>query len=162
MALLLLSSPFLILAIHAVFSRSMSARSRQMIAVYAVLAGYAPMVLLLWFVVLSSGSPAENAMTMIYCFIVYTALGYTYFHFYNTSETARRVRLLYEIYKAGSLSSVEIAKLYKTADIINLRLQRLVDMGQLTYRDGRYFMRGRILFYAAMLMSAWQKLLGFR
>ncbi len=163
MILLLTVSPLIILIVHMIITRTMKSYSRQMVAVYAVLIGYVPMTVLLWrHIFYPQGFSSDNWSTAAYCFIVYSAIGYTYFHFFNTSETARRVRLLYEIYRAGELSSEEISNLYKTSDIINLRLRRLVDMKQLSLQNGYYTINGRMLHYAAMIMLLWQKLLGFK
>ncbi len=73
--------------------------------------------------------------------ISYAALGYGYFHFFNLGETGRRVRLMREIDNAGEkgLSMEELLENYSAESIISVRLNRLLNNGQLYLKDGRYF-----------------------
>jgi hypothetical protein len=72
--------------------------------------------------------------------IIYSALGYCYFHFINLGETARRIRILRELYEAGSgLTLGDIIERYSARDIVRARLQRLLSNGQVVYNNGRYY-----------------------
>lgn len=72
--------------------------------------------------------------------IIYGALGYCYFHFVNLGETARRIRILRELYDVSDgLSLGDILDRYNARDIVRLRINRLLDNGQLVYHDGRYY-----------------------
>jgi hypothetical protein len=75
------------------------------------------------------------------------------------SETARRIHILYEIYRYNSLPVKDFTALYKTTDIISLRLKRLVGTNQLEYKDGFYVIKGRVLYLASLLVLSWRKLL---
>ncbi len=69
----------------------------------------------------------------------YSALAYCYFHFINLGETARRVRILRELYAhEEGLSETEILGIYNAKEIIDRRIKRLLDNGQLIYKDGKY------------------------
>lgn len=72
--------------------------------------------------------------------IIYVLLGYCYFHFVGLSETARRIRMLIELYQSeAGLTLGEILSRYNAAEIVEKRINRLVSNGQLICTDGRYF-----------------------
>jgi hypothetical protein len=74
------------------------------------------------------------------CIITYVTLSYCYFHFVNLGETARRVRILRELYDSkDGLSMEEILNRYNANDIIEKRIRRLLFNGQIILKDGRYF-----------------------
>ena len=83
---------------------------------------------------------ADWVFNIITNLIIYSALGYCYFHFINLGETARRIRILREIYDSGgSLSIDEILEKYNAKEIREKRLSRLLNNQQIVYKDGRYF-----------------------
>jgi hypothetical protein len=93
------------------------------------IAGLAPV---LYFSGLTARLPAD-----ILC---YGAFGYCYFHFINLGETARRIRLVRELYESpDGLSETEILHRYNSREILSARMARLLGSGQLLLRDGRYF-----------------------
>lgn len=72
--------------------------------------------------------------------IIYVFLGYCYFHFVGLSETARRIRMLIELYQSkGGLTLDEILSRYNAGEILEKRISRLISNGQLIFRDGKYF-----------------------
>ena len=88
----------------------------------------------------------------VYLFIanilIYFALGYCYFHFINLGETARRIRILNEIYYSdGGLTAEEILKRYNSEIIIDARLNRLLANNQLRFLNNRYFIRNSLMLY---------------
>lgn len=145
--------------IHALFARLLLNSSGQVVCLLSVAAGAVPMALFT-FLYIRAGSGTSVAWS--YIILAYISLGYTYFHFFNTSETARRIRLLHEIDTAGTFTARNVAALYSTGDIITLRLQRLVNLGQLKCRGSSYSLHGRTLYYAALVVEQWRRLLGFR
>jgi hypothetical protein len=83
----------------------------------------------------------------------YGALGYCYFHFVNLGETARRIRLLREIYEAGgSLSHQQLVTRYCAREIVEKRIQRLLGTGQIVCRDGRYYIGSPVMVLIAKTM----------
>ncbi|MBI5638829.1 MAG: hypothetical protein HZA17_00230 [Nitrospirae bacterium] len=162
MFVILLFSPLVIVTVHAVCSRIYHDRLPQTVAVRALILGYLPMAVFLWKGVFRALSCDTGAVVSIcYCFVVYTSCAYAYFHLFNMSETARRIRIIHEIHKAGSLQYNSITALYRTPDIIRLRLKRLVGMKRLTYRDGYYSLNDRLLYRTALFIALWRTLLGF-
>lgn len=72
--------------------------------------------------------------------ITYVSLGYGYFHFINLGETARRIRILREIHDSqDGLSIDEILKRYNAHNIVEMRISRLVNNGQIICKDNRYY-----------------------
>ncbi len=158
--LILLSTPFIVFIVHVILIRVRPGISRQLTAVQAILASAAPLALTTWSFALKDFSPPEMLPAILYSLILYGCLANTYFHFFNMSETARRIRILYEVYRAGSLSPTVFESLYKTTDIINIRLIRLVDMKQLRQEEGVYMIGRKTLLRAAQFVVIWRRLLG--
>lgn len=83
-----------------------------------------------------SGGMAANAA-------IYAGLGYCYFHFLNLGETARRIRLMRELYEAREpLSAAELELRYSPAEMLERRIQRLVNTGQLREQNDRLYVTG--------------------
>lgn len=157
--ILLTISTISFFVIHAILGRCMRNHSGQIVALLSVVAGYIPLSV---FALICIRQEGGSVIAWVYLLVAHTSLGYIYFHFYNTSETARRIRLLHEIGLAGGLTAEKIAELYSTEDILNLRLQRLVQLGQLHYVNGRYSIKNNTLYIAARIMEKWQHLLGVK
>lgn len=87
--------------------------------------------------------------------IIYSSLGYCYFHFINLGETARRIRILRELYdlKEG-LSLEEILIRYNAKEIIERRLARLINNGQILFKEGRLYINKPTMLFIAKIMSA--------
>ena len=91
--------------------------------------------------------------------IIYALLGYCYFHFVGLSETARRIRMLIELYQSkGGLTLDEILSRYNAGEILEKRISRLIGNGQLICRDGKYFI-GRPIVLLIAGAAAFLKLL---
>lgn len=93
-------------------------------------------------------------------FFSYSALGYCHFHFVNLGETARRIRLQREIYRAGgSLSHNELLLRYNAREIVDKRISRLIHSGQIIANDGRYFIGNRTVVMIAQFIVGLKVLL---
>jgi hypothetical protein len=115
--------------------------------------------------VTSLASPAglaEACGSMLVSCITYAALGYCYFHFLNMGETARRVRILWEILECPEgLRLDEILARYPADEVLRLRIERLRNNGQIIDGGDRYLMGTRtVLFMARMIDLARGVLLG--
>lgn len=95
----------------------------------------------------AAGSAAEVVGPFAANIVTYGALGYCYFHFGNLGETARRVRIVREIFEAGEggLTMAEILRRYDAREIFDRRLARLAGTGQIVLRDGRYRIASPVL-----------------
>lgn len=146
-----------------ILARRFRTSPRQIIALISVLSGYIPLMILLMIFILPIMSTLSDRITVLfYCLITYTGIAYFYFHLFNTSETSRRIKLLYQIYRAGSLPEGAIVRLYNITDIVKLRLSRLLETRQLRYENGYYSIDGKILYFAALIVFFWQRILGIK
>lgn len=163
--LLIALFPVIILALHIAVSRTTlffrPAFSRQLACVLSVFLGHLPVAVLFRHLALvCPGASSGLFPSVLYGLIVYNALGYCYFHIFNMSETARRIHILYEIKRAGSLEINKIESLYNERDILSSRIGRLYSTGQITGEGGYFKLRGRTLLVAAKAISLWGSVLG--
>lgn len=87
--------------------------------------------------------------------MAYTALAYCYFHFINLGETARRIRILRELQNSDNgLSLEEILKRYNAKSIIDVRISRLINNGQIKLRNEKYYIDNPTVLYAAKFLAA--------
>ncbi len=95
----------------------------------------------------------DNMASFLTNAITYSALGYGYFHFINLGETGRRIRIIIELlnHKKG-LSGEEILDRYNAKDIIQKRINRLVESGQITEKNGRYYTHSPVLLTIARII----------
>lgn len=95
--------------------------------------------------------------------LIYTILVFTYvITVFNLGATARRIRLLRELYQAPSraLTLDEVYKVYNADVILQLRLSRLVRSGQLHF-DGHAYRIGSLFFlFQSRLLWMMRSLLG--
>ncbi len=131
--------------------------------IISALAGHIPMGAIVWAVYLKElpDVPGELVLTAIYGLFVYEALAYSYFHLFNMSETARRIRILLEIYASGKLTASGIASAYGASDMLDTRIERLLSTRQVRWQGGRLFLDGRLLYHAARVIVWWGRVLGF-
>ena|SRR5437764_244539 len=87
----------------------------------------------------------------------YAALSYCFFNFANLGQSSIRVRIYAKVAaRSGGVSVLEIAREYNEAMLLEMRLQRLVESGDLALRDGRYFL-GRKRFVPIARVIFWIK-----
>lgn len=87
--------------------------------------------------------------------ITYSLFGYCYFHFINLGETARRIRILRELYESREgLSMKEILEKYSAEEIIEKRISRLIHHGQIVLKDGRYYIGNPSMLFIAKIIYA--------
>lgn len=152
--LILLLSPIGIAVLHAIFSRLFKkSPNRQSICLYSVMSGY-----IFLFIALNRFADI-TVSTAIYSVMVYGALGYSYFHLFNMSETARRVRMLAEIDRKGRMTPEELSKLYPEEEMLSVRLDRLLSVGQIREKHQKYILGGHQLYYIAKALDLWGRLI---
>ena len=92
--------------------------------------------------------------------VIYILLGYCYFHFVNMGQTARRIRILTELKDIPEgLSLRQILERYNSEDIIERRLNRLIDHGQVTQRNGRYYIGNPLMLIIARFFVAIKRII---
>tara|TARA_B100000959_G_C14929229_1_gene602869 strand:- start:325 stop:855 length:531 start_codon:yes stop_codon:yes gene_type:complete len=83
-------------------------------------------------------------------FLIYLALSYCYFHFINLCLTARRIRLVRDLFASGNgLTLNEIQKNYNASEMLKKRTRRLLNSGQILEINGRYFIGKPMMLFAA-------------
>jgi hypothetical protein len=130
---LVMCSLFLPFCVHVGLTRFIGlfrqSENRQRAAALSVAAGGVGMVAACWYVF--RGTTA--LWSCAYCMVIYVLSGYSYFHFFNMSETSRRIKLMTTMSAAGS---------YTTGEMVTHRLSRLRSLGELRF-DGATYTRGR-------------------
>lgn len=165
--ILLACSPLLVLVLQMVATRVNALMGRgasaQAIALGCAIVGNIPIAMAIWVVALRhlTTTPSDPVWTGIYSLVVYNALAYSYFHVFNMGETSRRIRVLSEICASKQLKASEISSVYGATEILDLRLERLLSMNQIKRSDDRYLLDNKLLYYAARVVEAWGRLLGF-
>lgn len=107
-------------------------------------------------------SAQETVLMLVFVFLVFNGFLYAYFHFFNMSETARRIRILLLIRLKGALQPEEMREDYSLVSMVKVRLNRLVETGQIIKRsNGQYYIASFFLLRVAFLIAAWRSLLGF-
>jgi hypothetical protein len=146
------SAVAVMIGIHPLLQRALRRTPPQRVAILACASGAAA----LGFATSAKGAPAH-----LYEASVYTCIAYAYFHLFNMSETARRVRILLEVDAQGDIDETALHETYSDAEVVDKRLKRMVDMGSLELRADRYFVRGHTLHFAARVLDAWRLVLGY-
>ena len=90
---------------------------------------------------------------LIFALGSYLFFGYVYFHFFNMSETARRVRILLEGSRAPTIRASELNRSYTGRGMITVRLKRLVSLGEIREERGKYHPGRGILILPAYIIA---------
>ncbi len=108
----------------------------------------------------ASTAPMDVLGYVLLHLITYAGLGYCYMHFINLGETARRIRLMRELYDAANgLSREQVLERYNAGVILENRLGRLLNNRQIRLEEGRYYLQGRFMIFAAQCITALKKFL---
>ena len=92
--------------------------------------------------------------------ITYAALGYCYFHFINLGETARRIRIIRELKGAETgLTINALLERYNVSEIIDKRLERLINNRQIVFRGGRYYIGNPSMLRISKIIGMFKRVL---
>src|SRR3989338_5221655 len=158
-------SPFILLSTHGLVYRllGMSRRvlSPQIFLIKLILYLNLPMWVMAWIIAIGEQRDYKETCWMLaFIGIIFNGFGYAYFHFFNMSETSRRIRLLIMI-RQGRTTDQEIAGDYSPEEMIHFRLRRLEEMRQIIKGDdGRYRVSGRFFLGVALVIQQWRRWLG--
>ena len=95
----------------------------------------------------------------IFLFGVYLLFAYVYFHLFNMSETARRIRILAQSSPHGRIEKDELAENYTGRQMLAIRLERLVSLKELYLTEGRYTIRRGWLLFPATVVFTFRRIL---
>ena len=99
-------------------------------------------------------------MYLIVNSVAYASFGYCYFHFINLGETARRIRILREIYDSkDGLSMEDILQRYNAKEIVEKRIGRLLNNGQVLFKNGKYYIGNPTLLMMSRIIVAMKLML---
>jgi hypothetical protein len=134
---------------------------RQQGALLAVLLGLFPLGLLflLGICFFFPLPPAGLFRAGTFLFFVYLLIGYVYFHIFNMSETARRIRILTEIPPTGKIIKIQISRSSPPEEMIATRINRLVALGEIKLEKKSYLINHGFLILPAELLFGFRKLL---
>lgn len=164
--MLLALTPMGMLALHAALGRILRlaapAIGPQLTVVICAAIGIFPMATGIWYFYLSelTGLTYELLFGALYGVIIYTALAYVYFHLFNMSETARRIKILSLLYRDGATEKGRFGSGYGVGVMLEARLERLISTGQIREAGGRYIQDGKMLYLAARVVAVWAWVLG--
>jgi hypothetical protein len=150
-----LATPFILLILHAVMQRLMRGSPPQRVAFLVCALGVVPVGAAVFL------AGVHDLGSLVYVGLAFPCIAYSYFHLFNLSETARRIRLIREIDRCGGMTEEEIRRAYTEDDVVDIRLARMSAMGHLVERDGRYFGGSPILLFAARVLDGWRNVLGY-
>ena len=93
---------------------------------------------------------------------LYAGLSYCYFHFANLGQSSIRIRIYSEIAKeSDGVGILHILTDYDENRLIQMRLQRLIESGDIKEKDGSYFIgRARLVLIAKLIFAAKRFILG--
>lgn len=98
------------------------------------------------------------ATALLVNFPAYMALSYCYFNFVNLGQSSIRIRIYSEIAETpGGVPIEQIGREYNEAALMQMRLHRLIESGDLREKDGRYFIGRKRLAVAANVIFALKK-----
>jgi hypothetical protein len=146
---------FVCFVAHVAVSRTAPGIPRQNGLLIAVLAGALAVTAIVTPALradLARGPAADAWGAMAVSLLAYLGFGYCYvIGFFNIGESARRIRLLIELFAARGrgLTVPEVLAVYNAQMVLDARLYRLLVSGQIAERDGRYFLRRRAMLYGA-------------
>ena len=107
-----------------------------------------------WICFLLGRNLADSLIALFTNGAIFACVAYGYFHFVNLGETARRIRILWELREsADGLSYHDILSRYDSAEIIDRRIHRLINTGQIIDQNGRLYATGTSVLLMAKILS---------
>jgi len=157
--ILIASASFVIghaLLIRGISLLKLDLSNQKMLMIYSVLFNI-PLVLV-YFVM---GSDL-NLNNVIYILIVINSFIYFYFHFFNMSETARRIKILVGIYKNKIKTVSDISKHYNYDETLDVRLERLKQLSQIQMvQNSKYVLKSKFFYNISKVIMLFRRLFCF-
>ena len=161
--ILLISTPLVLFIAHAAIIR-IAARvhapvSNQKVALYTIVLMNIPIICSsIRIIGFFNATKADYA----YVLCAYNLIGYCYFHLFNMSETARRIKILSAVKKGAIASLKDVQGHYDYHTTLMLRLERLEALSQIALSNGKYNVTGGTLLVAANCIRFLRNILGFK
>ncbi len=163
--LLLLASPLAVCLIQAALTRIIRllgfSLAPQLMVLGIVLLGNVPLVWLAWKLAFTSlaGNWPAMACGVVLVLLTYNALGFLYFNLLNLSETSLHVHILMDLLLSGSMPAGELAARYGVDNMMETRIERMIQLGQLRAQGAFFVVNNRSLLHVGRVIHIWRKLL---
>lgn len=136
-----------------------SSRQKGPIFSFGIGLGVLLAALMFWLASNGSSGLTSNLGPVIYSLGIYLLFSYAYFHFFNMSETARRIRILLESSRSPVLIKSDLDRTYTGEGMVKIRLERLVALGELKREGDRYYPGRGLLIIPALVICGFHKFL---
>lgn len=152
--LVLLSYPLWQVLLHGLFTRLPVAKGmpHQKQALVAIAAGFVSLLgLLVWL--------ERDELSLVKLLAwggLSVCLSHVYFHAFNLTETARRVRMLLNLRENLPLAP---EKGFSPKEVIGRRIERLLALNQLRVENGRYYAKASVLTFTSVILRAYERFL---
>ena len=159
--------PIFFVAVHVAacrfFKRNGELSKPQLLLLRMVLYFNVPVLVGMGAIAFFENRPLKDLFYMaLYGMCCFNLFGYAYFHFFNLSETARRVKMLILLKRGDAAAIDRMPEAYRSDEMLKARLKRLESMDQIQKgEDGRLRLRSKTLLSVAFLIDFLRKLLGF-
>lgn len=153
------ATPLLLMIVHAVGTRAkLQFESRiKTTAYYCVSLSVFLSALVLY---INYKNESFNFSTTTLTVLVIAQLAHIYFHFFNMSETARRINILVKLRRREFQSINDlVSENYSTENMLEVRLERLKQLGSLDRLEGKYRAKFNTLTLAAILIKSYERLI---
>jgi putative flippase GtrA len=126
---------------HIILSWSKKENKHLFYLLVGAFLGFILALLLTLFALKSIASEFDSVVYLMMNLVIYTSLAYGYFHFVNINIASLRIRILHELHNSSDgLLEKDITSYYNVNQIIDNRVKRLVETGQLVKKNDRYFL----------------------
>jgi hypothetical protein len=132
----------------------------QTIALDTIAASNIPMVYAAWSVFLKTLPWLDLWCGIMYVLATYNACCFGYFCLLNVTETSLHVNILMRLWAEGGTRPEDLARRYSVKHMIEVRIERMIGLGQLAEREGRYFLRNRTFLMIERVYDTWRRILG--
>ncbi len=117
--------------------------------------------ILAWMLFFFMMTEDADAFKVVYFVLSTSLISYCYFHIFNMSETARRIKVLLNVLSGKWVSMKDVGKYYSETDPVSIRLERLEALGQISKDgEGNYCIKGTVLKTAASVVQVLRRILG--
>jgi hypothetical protein len=162
---LVVGSPLVIVALHAIVHRALDGAGHRQTAhasaFVAILGTLAVLLGATWWLAVPAGTSLGNLVcTLAYVTAVFAGLAVLYVDVVNVAETSLHMHLLLELAWGGGVRIADLHERYSAERMIAVRLERLSGIGQLRIADGRCYILNRSALRFNACIDLWRKVLG--
>ncbi|MDD5109050.1 MAG: GtrA family protein [Candidatus Omnitrophica bacterium] len=133
--------------VHVIVSRFNQRRSQIKCLIFGFISGLICVVILSLVTYCKQINNLDFIAYLLLGCIAYSAFAYVYFHFININIASLRIRILQEVIDSpDGLTEEGILSRYNVEQMLDNRIQRLVDSGQLIEKQGVYSLGSNRIF----------------